>query len=277
MTFRRAFRTTFAPLLAACSLMPAQAQSPASAPDIRNWLQVGVAASRWSITSGGAYLGEPTRAYSAEDDLGLRRNSPSLQLAYGRRIGERWRVLIDYERGVRRGSTVLARDLDSDYTRYVAGSTLSSRLNLETLQVVGGWAPISRSDLEVGLLVGGQWVKAQRQLAGTGRGLGAPPGSASGARSDSVSDGEGSPLLGAFTSVQFSPTVWLSARAVAARGGTWSARAQAHWQFNRHLALGLGYGGTQLSVDSQTCFIACTRAFIDGSVHGPTATLQLSF
>jgi hypothetical protein len=263
--------------VAACAAGPALAQVPADAGEPRTWIQASVVASRWSTDIGSSFGFDPVIPYNTERDLGLRRTGTTAQLALGRRIGERWRILVDHEQTVRRGSTVLARDIESDDSRFVAGTRLDSRVSLASLQVLGGWAALQRPGLELGVLFGGRWLEVDAQLEGTGvnRSAFAPPAQAP-KRADQE-DSEAAPVLGVFVESQIGPSTWLSARAHAAKGGSWNARALAQWRLNRHLALGLGYTMTRFSVDSDICYIGCSRTFVDGTVHGPLATLQLSF
>lgn len=264
----------------------ARAQAAGDTAALRNWIQLYGVAATWELNSVANSFGIGTNAqFNAESDLGLPRHRPYTGVQLGRRIGERWRVELDYGWGRRKGSRTLGSDLDADNVRYAAGSMLQSQVTLTTLRVTGGWSMVQTEQVEAGLLIGGHHVQLSRHLQGQGQSLSLlpPPPGASGPPpvQASASDGSDSviwPLAGAFVSYQWTPAWRLGARLLFTNSHNVQWQAQAEWKIDRHWSVAAGYLQARHNIDGVSCFIGCSpRYLIDSLIQGPSLTFQLAF
>ena len=256
--------------------------TPEPAP--RTWFQLQGVAATWKMRTAGNQGYANTVPFDAETDLGLPKHGPVPGLLFGRRIGERWRIEVDYSRGERSGSTLLAADRDIDSVRYAAGTRLDSTISLATLRITGGWSALMTPEAEAGVLIGGQSVRIGRQLSGQGQSVSVsppPPGLSPQPPQPIAShtrDYELMPVAGVYGKVQLAPAWHLAGRLSFSDRGNVNAQVTGQWRLNRHLALGLGYQHQRQNIDSVTCFIVCSsRVLLDTRIQGPMAMVEAAF
>ena len=244
----------------------------------RTWLQLYGTAGRWHMVNEGTDLfGVPASTpLQAEAQLGLPRQHAFAGIAFGRRIGQNWRIELDRTSASRSGNTVLATDLVSDGTTFAAGTALRTQISLTTLRINGGWSLLHTADQEAGISFGGQWLSVTRRLDGQH----APVAGTLAPASVRGSDVAPIAIVGGYGSVKLGSAWRLSGRLELGVGSDklqqWQVGAQ--WQATPNLALQAGYRATRADVDLVFGFIACcSRMKLDYRVHGPSLALDLSF
>jgi hypothetical protein len=147
--------TAAATLLLAAS---AQAQAPAALPELRTTFQLQGFVPRTTSTArvDDWYLNTPGTTASGEDDYGLARNKPAFGLAFMKRIGEGWRIDLEYLEQRRTADGVsLRRAISADGGTYAAGTRVSTRMALTSLRIAGGYTLLRQDATEFGVSFGG--------------------------------------------------------------------------------------------------------------------------
>jgi hypothetical protein len=267
-------------LLMSLAVLPALA-----AGEPRTWLQLHGTDARWRLSTdaGSLYASNPGTLVSTEGELGLPTRKAIPGIAFGRLIGERWRIEVEHTSARRRASTVLGGDLRRGETTFLAGTALEADVGLSTLRVNGGWAAWQTDSAQAVLLIGGQWLKISQRLNGTATVDVFPPGSASpvpgppGPRSVDSSDLTPVGLLGLQLQWQPAPAWRVLGRAEAGAQQYLQLSAGAQWWPARNLALGAGYRLMRAELDSSFCFIGCSRFVSNLRIHGPQLSATLAF
>ncbi len=267
----------------ATALLPAAAAwaQPSQGPEEpRTWLTVEAMAGHWRMQTRGdtfdPFSPPATDGFlsgtriNTETDLGLPRNKLVAGIAFGRRIGQHWRIEVNHTTGKREGSAVLARSLTVDGRTYDAGTTLESRVGVSTLAILGGWSTQPAPGTEAGVLVGGQWVRVSRWFHTQGSSL------------DFASSNHETapvPVVGAFAHHQLTPQWRLDGRLTASRSSNYQATAGVQWRAHRNLALGAAYRVTRhrLDVESITLIGWAGTLVVDATIHGPMFTVMAAF
>lgn len=268
---------TIALLTTACSV---SAQTPTSATP-RTWLQLSQTFASWKMqtrTDVGILPNPSLAPFAVEETLGAPRHSPITGLQFGRLIGERWRVEVEHTRSRRHGEATLGADLDMGSVVYLRGTSLQSALSLTTLGVNGGAALLKNEATEVGLLVGGFWVRTNLRTDGfSGSGV---VGSTTTFPNRTNGGGTAAlPMLGGYGAWAAGADWQLQSRAEFGVGGDRHARlgANARWQPQRNLALNLGYRYIKTRVDVRYTFITSSHLQINYQAHGPVLAAELAF
>ncbi len=270
-------------LAAATALLianPTPAEEVAVSAEPRTWVQLQGTAASWRMQTRGdaAVSGSEGTPLQTETDLGLPRHRSFTGIAFGRRIGERWRFELGYENVRREGSTVLARDIEADGVVFAAGTPLRSEIGLRTLRINAGWSLLLTEADEAGLLLGGQWFDVSRRFEGQGRRLGDDPASPVAPLLNTSGDIAPVVLIGLFGGHALSPQWRVNARAEFGLGGYRHGVVATQWRASPNLALGVGYRYTRAELDVLFGFVACcSRLVLDYRMHGPTLTLDLLF
>lgn len=244
----------------------------------RTWFQLHGTAATWRLqTRGDDTAVYPDTPLQTETDLGLPRHHAITGLGFGRRIGQRWRIELDYESVRREGTAVLGSDVVAGGVVFAGGSTLRSAIGLRTLRVNAGWSLLMTEDSEAGIVLGGQWFEISRKFDGQGRQVYADPASAIGPQSSSSGDLAPVLLVGLFGSQALAPDWRLNARAEFGLGGGYRhGVVSAQWRALPNLALGVGYRYTRADLDVLFGFVACcSRLLVDYRTHGPAFTADL--
>ncbi len=137
---------------------PAQAQTPAALPELRTTFQLQGFLPRTTSTArvDDWYLGAPGTTASAEDDYGLPRNKPAFGLAFARRIGENWRIDLEYLEQRRTADNIkLRRAINAYGGTYAAGTSVNTRMALTALRIAGGYTLLRQDATEFGVSFGG--------------------------------------------------------------------------------------------------------------------------
>ena len=263
-------------LAALCAPTPAWSQAGPAGLDQRTWLQLDATAARVRSVSQSYDIFDTPYAppVDTEQTLGTPRSGTVWAGAFGRRIGERWRIEFGLARERRDGSTVLAQDTNVDGIVYAGGSTLRSRTQLRQWRVQGGFSFLLSDTAEAGLSFGGHGLTLARQLRGT------PAGSSPPDRvvDDSLREGVVLPLLGLYGTVALAPSWQLAGRLDLTPGEDYAAAsATLLWRAAPNLAIGLGYQVLEANIDVTWGFLFVDRTVLDYRRHGPTLSVLLGF
>ena len=260
----------------------AQAHAPKPLNEPRTWLQLQATAATWRLqTRGDYFFGQQSAPpLQLESELGLPERGTIGGIAFGRRIGQRWRFELEHTTSRRRGSTLLRRDVAADGVTFKAGTPIQSDVKLATLRVNGGVSLLMSSEAEVGLSFGGEWVSLARRFDGSGVRDFAPPQQAPSAQRTSASDIAPIPMLGLYGHYAFAPAWRVTGRAELGVDGASYRKLNlgVQWRATPNLALGAGYRHASANLDVLFGFIACcSRLALEYQARGPTLSLDLSF
>jgi hypothetical protein len=245
----------------------------------RTWFQLYGTASSWSTTTrGNGYLqDDPGTTVSVEDELGVQRRKLAPGLSFGRRIGENWRIELDWTNSTRSGTTVLTRDIRVDGVAYPANSRLRSTVSVGGFRINGGRSFLRSDALEWGVSFGGQWISTSRTLQRASVVGGNTTLDSETSRTDTVPI----PLLGLYGSWAPSPSWLLSGRAdVGLTGaGYGQLAATAAWRANANFSIGLGLRHAQGRINTQAfdLIVPLRTLALDYRATGPQLLLNLVF
>lgn len=268
--------------LAAAAVSGAVCAQPIDAAhEPRTWLQLHGTAGTWRMQTRGPgfLLSDGGSSIQTESELGLPRSKTVPGLAFGRRIGQRWRFEFEYSSAHRRGAAVLGRDLAVDGVVFSSGTLLESDIGLSTLSFNGGWSFLMSETTELGALFGGLWVSSSRNFQGQGQRPDLfPPGVSTPVSSSSSSELAPFALLGFYGQRTLADDWRLSGRFAFSKNSNYQLTLGAQWAANRHLALGAGYRITRYKADELFGFIACCSYLVlDARIHGPMLSATLAF
>ncbi len=271
-------RSAVASLLATCTAA-AWAQSPAPELDPRTWFEVSAqsASIRSSSRADGLFNVPAGSLVQHEDDLAQPGRSTLPGLAFGRRIGVGWRVLIDYSLSQRQADTVLQRDLQVGWSRFPAGSAVHAEVDIQMLRVLGCYSLAQSGGNEFAIGIGGMSLRLQRRIdgqAGTSGSAVQAPASAD------YSDIGFVPLVGALGTLDVGPALQLSARADFSLGrrDTQDLTLAARWRLTPHLSLGLGWREARGNVDTEFGIISGVEHLVmNYRIRGPQLFLRAAF
>jgi hypothetical protein len=259
------FHRSAAALVAACACAAAGAQSLDTAQ--RNWLDVQFFVPRIDSTAraDALFSNETGTTLDLENDLHQPRTRAGLGIAYGRRIGERWRIQLGYESLHRSADAVLTRDVRFQGYDFAAGSNVRASTTVAFGFVTGGYSFVLGPTAEFGVSFGGQTVHARVDLG-------------------SVEAREGA------------AAVRLGLYGMRALGGNWQLVADGHvlvgrevnssaqvqfgvqWRPNANLGVGLGVRATRYSMDLDTGILTpVPRLVYEYRAVGPYLTVGASF
>ena len=260
----------------------AQAHAPNALNEPRTWLQLQATAATWRLqTRGTDSFGQPnTQPLHLESELGLPERGTISGIAFGRRIGQRWRIELEHTSSRRRGGTLLQRDVAADGVTFKAGTPIQSDVRLGTLRINGGVSLLMSTEAEVGLIGGVEWVQLARRFEGSGVRDRAPPQQAPSAQRTSFRATGPIPLLGLYGHYAFAPAWRVTGRAEFGVDGARYRKLNlgVQWRATPNLALGAGYRHASANLDVLFGFIACcSRLALEYQARGPTLSLDLSF
>jgi len=254
----------------------ALAQSGPGGLDQRTWLslQMQSASIHSSSYEAGYATGQLSRVQN-EDDLGVPGRASVPGLAFGRRIGERWRIEVDGTAFRRSRTTVLGRDLDLDGPIFAAGSSVRTEVFVNTWRVSGGWSFIKSDESEVGVLIGGQNVHLTTHIDGSSS---AGPGSPATPTQRELSNNGLVPAVGLYGQHSLTDAWTLTGHLdVALQEKYTRLSVGALWRMTPNLGLGLGWSHTESRFDITTVFIGVSRDVLSYRASGPQLTLTASF
>jgi hypothetical protein len=244
----------------------------------RTWFSLSGAATSWSTTTrdDGGFINSPGTQINAEDELNIQRRKPAFGLAFGRRIGENWRIELDWTTVSRSGNSVLTRDIRVNGDVFTNGSQLRTTVNVSGLRINGGWS-LARSDaMEWGVSFGGQWITTTQSFERTISG----GGNATVVRSSSGGNVALLPVLGLFGTWAVSPALQMTGRAeVGVLGGSYGQLNLAGlWRATPNLGVGLGLRHVQGRLNENGRALGGgTPWLLDFRSTGPQLLLNLSF
>ena len=260
----------------------AQAQAPNPLNESRTWLQLQATAATWRMQTRGAgsFGQQNTQPLQLESELGLPERGTISGIAFGRRIGQRWRIELEHTTSRRRGGTLLQRDVAAEFVTFKAGTPIQSDVKLSTLRINGGVSLLMSTEAEVGLSFGGEWVRLALLFEGSGVSNFSPPQTAPSAQRSEARDIAPIPMLGLYGHYAFAPAWRVTGRAEFGVDGPRYSKLNlgVQWRATPNLALGVGYRHASANLDEIFGFIACcSNLVLDYQSRGPTFSLDLSF
>lgn len=211
-----------------------------------------------------------------EDDLGLSDRKGTPYLLAGMRIGENWRIELEYYRLQRSATLVIDKEIDWGDTTFPIGGTVSSKFDTDIYRLTGGWSFHRTPTAEAGLGFGLHMTDFKTQLSGQGSGPGGVAFQTEG--SDQLVP---LPTIGLYGSwvVADSWLVrgridYLSLSYEQYDGELINANATVSWRFAKNWGVGLGYRYVKYTVES-------TKSNFHGEVKydfkGPTLFVEAAF
>jgi hypothetical protein len=273
----------FGAVAVACAGLGLSAQASAQGgplgDDGRTWFELYGTAASWSTTTrgNGFNQNDPGTTINVEDDLGVQRRRLAPGLTFGRRIGENWRIELDWTNSSRSGTTVLTRDIRVDGVLYAANSGLLSTVSVGGFRINGGRSFLRSDTVEWGVSFGGQWISTSRTLQRTT----VAGGNTSLDIANSRTDLTAIPFLGLYGSWAPSPHWLLSGRAdVGLTGDNYGQLAvSVAWRANTNLSIGVGLRHAQGRINTQAfdLIVPLRTLALDYRATGPQLLVNLSF
>jgi hypothetical protein len=244
----------------------------------RTWFLLSGSAASWSTTTrdDGFFTDNPGSSIALEDELNVKRRQAAAGLAFGRRLGENWRIELDWTGTRRSGDAVLKRDIRVAGFVYTSGSQLRSTVNVSGLRINGGWSFARHDGLELGVSYGAKWLTLNQSFERT------VPAGASPTLLLSSSNSHTAllPVVGLYGTWAALPALQLSGRAEL---GLWGAgygdfSLAAHWRATPNLGVGLGLRHTQGKVGEKWGLLSDGAPWVlDYKSTGPQLLLNVSF
>jgi hypothetical protein len=218
----------------------------------------------------------PGTKVELEDDLGLSDRKGTPYVLAGMRIGENWRIELEYYRLKRSATLTIDREIDWGDTTFPVGGSVSSKFDTDIYRLTGGWSFYRTPTAEAGLGFGLHMTDFKTQLSGQGSGPGGVSFQTEG--SDQLVP---LPTIGLYGS-------WLVADSWLVRGRIdylslsyeqydgelVNAMATVSWRFAKNWGVGLGYRYVRYVVES-------TKSNFHGEIkydfRGPTIFLEAAF
>jgi hypothetical protein len=249
----------------------ALAQGIAPGSNNRTWFEPLLVAPRadTQVRIDGAFSGATGTPVALEDELGLDRRKAAAGLAFGRRIGERWRFEVELLSLQRSGDALLSRGLQIGDSSFAAGSTLHTTMQQQFYRIAGGYSLLRTDSAEVGIAIGGTISHFVLDL------LDVPVAPFVQQHTGSVA----MPLLGLYFSAALAPSWQISGRVEGgsdSNGQHGTVILSTAWRIHPNLALGAGWRQMRGHVDG-TDFFALGNARFDYRLGGPQAFVNLSF
>lgn len=263
--------------LSAATSVPLAAQAQTLGPDQRTVfeLQVFDASVRSTLQDDGISVTQPGTPVQAEDELGLPRRKTFAGLAFGRRIGERWRFEAEAQNLQRGGSAVLQRDITVDGYTYAAGTGIDANVSIRIARLNAGWTLLRGEGNEAGIVLGGQFIDTRVQIDGPA--VDSFGNSSSGRHSGG--DFGFVPLVGGYGTLALAPTLSLTGRlGVGLSDHLIDASAGLQWRPSPNFSIGAGYRAMRAQLDITTGVISgVTHLALDYRIRGPQLVLAAGF
>ena len=185
----------------------------------------------------------PGTEVSFEDELGLSDRKTLPYVLAGMRLGERWRIEMEYYELKRSGTRTIERDIHWDDIVFPASGTVSSKFDSSIFRISGGYSFHRSATAEFGGSFGLHITDFE--LAASGQGDG-PAGV--GFQSDQTDQLVPLPTIGLYGSYMLSPQWMLRARVDYLslhydeyEGSLVNLMASVGWRFSKHFGVGIGY------------------------------------
>jgi hypothetical protein len=256
--------TVAATLLLAAS---AHAQTPTALPELRTTFQLqGFLPRTTSTARVDDWLGgTPGTTASGEDDYGLARNKPAFGLAFMKRIGESWRIDLEYLEQRRTASNVpLRRAINGHGGTFSAGTAVNTRMALSALRIAGGYTLLRQDTTEFGISFGG--IVSSYDLTVNG-----PSTFLLDERSGDVQAS-----LGLYASTAISPTLRLHGRFEAGPQNR-QLNAGGSWRFAANASLGANLRWMNLKISQNLGAYLFNTDAAEFKLLGPQVYLEVGF
>lgn len=254
---------------------PASAQSL----DDRYWLHVAgfrpqIDSVLWSDVP--ATGGSGTRV-RFEDELGLAERATLPWFQAGMRLGERWRIELEYFSLRRSGTRAAARDIVWEDTVFPVSASLTSRLDSDVLRLSGGYSLYTDEVTDLGAVLGLHVTRFRVSLEAQA----ALAGFVDTARAEAEEALVPLPTIGLYARREFGRGWAISGRVDYFSlkfdeydGGLVNAMAEVDYHLTDHVAIAVGYRYVDYTLEVAK---PNWRGGIEYRFSGPFATLKIGF
>jgi len=212
-----------------------------------------------------------------EDELGLAARKTLPWFAAGARLGQDWRVELEYFSLRRDGTNTISRDITWSGTTYPASATLSTLFDSDILRLSAGWSFLRTEQTEIGAVLGLHTTRFRIKLGAQAAVGGATAGAQAEAREATVP----LPTLGLYGRHDFARDWSVQGRADYFTlsygdysGGLLNVMAGLGYSISDNAGVALGYRYVDYTVD-------ITKPRWLGSIEyrfsGPFVSLQVGF
>jgi hypothetical protein len=218
----------------------------------------------------------PGTKITLEDELDLADRKGTPYLSLGMRLGENWRMELEYYKLDRSSSKTLERDVDWGDVTYPLGVEIDSEFNTTVYRLTGGYSFHKTAASEAGVAFGFHVTDFETSIAGQGLG----PGGLAFQREarDALVP---LPTLGLYGGFQVAPQVYLRGRVDYLSleyneydGSLVNWMAAIDWRVHKNFGVGLGYRYVDYKLNaSKSDFVGD----INYKFRGPTLYLQGAF
>ncbi len=223
-----------------------------------------------------AATARPGTTISLEDDLELSKRKGTPYTNLGFRLGETWRLELEYYALKRSASRMSARQIDWGDTTFPIGATLNSTFDSTIYRMTGGWSFVKTPEVEAGVGFGVHVTDFKTLLSGQGSG---PEGL--GFQTEVHRQLVPLPTLGGFATYMVTPRLALRGRVDYLSfsygdydGSLSNSMLLLEWRFGKHFGAGTGYRyvGYKLVANRSDFPIDMRYAF-----KGPTIFVNAAF
>jgi hypothetical protein len=245
----------------------AGAQTAPARPELRTTFQLQGFLPRTTSTAhvDDWFMGTPGTTASGEDDYGLARNKPTFGLAFARRIGENWRIDLEYLEQRRTADNVqLRRAIDAYGGTYAAGTRVNTRMALSSLRIAGGYTLLRQDTTEFGLSFGG--IVSSYDLNVDGQSASLLKGSSADAQAS----------LGLYASTAVGPSLRLQGRFEAGPQNR-QLNVGGSWRFAANASLGANLRWMNVKVSQNLGAFLYNTDTAEFTLVGPQLFLEVGF
>jgi hypothetical protein len=212
-----------------------------------------------------------------EQDLDLSGREGTSYLTLGMRLGDRWRLQLEYYRINRDGTKVLDQQIDWGDTSFPVDGTLETKLDSTVYRLTGGYSFYKEPNAEAGIGFGFHVTDFKTQLSGQGTGASAGFGFQREIHHTLVP----LPTLGLYGTYVFAEKFavrgrvdYLSLRVDQYNGSLVNWQAGIDWRFAKIWVAGVGYRYVDYKLDSENADFV---GHVQYRFQGPTIYLNAQF
>jgi hypothetical protein len=222
-------------------------------------------------------LDRPGTVVSFEGELGLADRATLPWFQAGRRLGERWRIELEYFSLRRSGSRTASRDIAWDDTVFPASAPLSSIFDSDVMRLSAGYSFVQRPDAELGAVLGLHATRFRVSLASQ-----VAIGGFSGAGQAKAEEAlVPLPTIGLYGRYDLAPAWVVSGRfdyfsfsTGRYGGGLVDATIDIGWRANERITLSAGFRTVDYTLDIDR---SNWRGGVDYRFKGPFVSLKFGF
>ena len=272
-------RIEWRPLAAAAMLACASTGAVAETPQDNFWgsLEYFYPTITSTVRIDATATARPGSSIRLEDDLDLDDRKGTPYLGLGMRLGERWRLELEYYALKRTATKTISRQVDFGDVSFPVGAQLTSEFNSTIFRATGGYSFYKEPNAEAGVGFGLHITDFTTQLSGQGTGVLTGAGFQREAHDALVP----LPTVGLYGSYKLTDMLMLRGRVdfLSLNYGDYDGRlinwlAALDWRFSKNVGAGVGYRYVDYRVDA-------TKSDFTGEVKyafkGPTIFVNMGF